>query len=85
MGRYDAVGDRQPEAQSIGAAGDEWLPHAGEPLGCDADPVIRKHDHRIIRCSGEYFVDASQTAVAKNVGAGPVQLLRVDFLSKPLQ
>lgn len=33
----------------------------------------------------EHFTDASQSMVVKNAGASPVQLLRVDFLTKPLR
>ncbi|MES2521596.1 MAG: hypothetical protein V4617_02775 [Gemmatimonadota bacterium] len=34
---------------------------------------------------GEHFVDAAQSTVVRNASAGPVQLLRVDFLTKPLR
>ncbi len=37
-----------------------------------------------LETGAEHFVDASQSATVRNGGASPVQLLRVDFLTKPL-
>lgn len=38
-----------------------------------------------LETGAEHFVEASQSATVRNTGASPVQLLRVDLLTKPLR